>query len=154
MTWMLKPWATLDRDELYAIMVLRQRVFVVEQRCAYLDADEWDAPAQHLWCGDPTGPTGARSITGYCRIFSSGVRYAEASVGRVVTSPEHRKIGLGRALMARALEALDTQHGRRVAVRIHAQAYLQKFYASFGFERDGDDYLEDEIVHLDMVRRA
>ncbi len=148
MAWMLKPWRELDRDVLYAILALRQEVFVVEQSCAYLDADGWDAPARHLWHVDPAG-----AVTAYCRLFPAGARYDEASVGRVVTARSVRRTGLGRELMARALEALDAEHGSRAPVRIHAQAYLERFYGDFGFVRDGENYLEDGVPHLDMVRR-
>jgi ElaA protein len=53
--------------------------------------------------------------------------------------------------MARAISAVEERHGR-VAIRLGAQRYLQRFYESFGFVRDGEDYLEDDIPHLPMRR--
>ena len=44
-----KLFAALTVPELYAILALRQRVFVVEQACAYLDCDDHDQAALHLW---------------------------------------------------------------------------------------------------------
>jgi len=38
----------LSGRELYAILAMRQKVFVVEQQCAYLDCDDLDKFAWHL----------------------------------------------------------------------------------------------------------
>jgi ElaA protein len=143
--WRYQPWSALGIDDLYRIMVLRQRVFVVEQTCAYLDADGWDARASHLWCdhGDLT--------VAYLRVFGPGVRHAEACLGRIVTAPEVRRTGIGRRLVDEGLRRIAAAHGP-VPVRIGAQAYLERFYRDAGFVRVSDDYLEDGIPHLDMVR--
>jgi ElaA protein len=129
-------------------MALRQRVFVVEQRCPYLDADGWDDRAEHLWCDDEPG-TGCLA---YLRVFAPGVKYDEASLGRIVTSPEVRRHGLGRPLVREGLARIARAYGA-VAVRIGAQKYLEPFYGGLGFVRASDDYLEDGIPHLEMVRR-
>jgi ElaA protein len=143
-TWICKPWSALDRDEVYRILALRQRVFVVEQACAYLDADGLDAPAHHLW----TERDGA--IAAYLRIHPPGAKYAEASLGRIATAPEHRGTGLGRAVVVEGLRQLDALFGR-VPIRIGAQKYLERFYGELGFARDGDDYDEDGIPHVEMI---
>lgn len=147
LAWRHEPWSGLTTDELYRIMVVRQRVFVVEQNCPYLDPDGLDPKATHLWCDDDGGTL----TLAYLRIFAPGVRFAEASFGRVVTAPEARRGGLGRALMREAIERLEAAHGP-TPVRIGAQKYLERFYGSFGFVRVSDDYLEDGIPHLTMVR--
>ncbi len=145
-TWILRAWKEMSADDVYAVLSLRQRVFVVEQRCAYQDADGYDALADHVWCHD--GATG--ETLAYARVFAPGVKYAEASLGRVVTSPTVRRTGLGRAVVGRALGAIAALHGD-VPVRISAQAYLQTFYKGFGFVPEGETYLEDEIPHVGMV---
>ncbi len=146
MTWTLKPYADLSLDELYAALTLRQRVFVDEQRCPYIDCDGFDREALHLW---HVGAEGA--VDAYLRAFGPGVKYPECSLGRVVTAPEVRRTGLGRALMTRGLEAIAARFGA-APVRISAQAYLERFYREFGFERQGDSYLEDGIPHYEMLR--
>ncbi|MBL8604410.1 MAG: GNAT family N-acetyltransferase [Myxococcales bacterium] len=148
MEWIYQPWSSLSVETLYAIMALRQRVFTVEQRCPYLDADGADPKAVHLWC---LGPSGA--LSAYARLFGPGVKYPECSIGRVVTAPEVRGTGLGRALVAESLARLDAAYGPRAAVRISAQAHLEAFYGAFGFVGEGETYLEDDILHREMVRR-
>ncbi len=143
--WQYRAWTALTVDELYRIMAVRQRVFVVEQACPYADADGWDPRADHLWCED------AGAVHAYLRLFAPGVKYEEASLGRIVTAPEARRIGLGRPLVREGLARLTAAHGP-VPVRIGAQRYLERFYGELGFVRVSDDYLEDGIPHLEMVR--
>ena len=141
-----KPFYELPAHQLYAIMALRQEVFVVEQRCPYLDADGYDPKASHLWAtaGDSEYPVA------YCRIFPAGVKYPEASIGRVVSASSARRTGAGRALMVWALRVMDA--APMGSVRISAQSYLQRFYEGFGFRVVSEPYLEDDIPHVEMLR--
>lgn len=148
--WRLASFAQLTTHELYAILALRQEVFVVEQRCAYRDADGLDVHARHLFAVDAVAHDGTLTLAAVARLFVPGVHAQEAVIGRVVTAPALRKSGLGRELMTRAIAA----SGEHAPIRIGAQAYLERFYRSLGFERAGEDYLEDDIPHLPMVRRA
>lgn len=146
MTWTLKPYAGLTLDELYAALALRQRVFVLEQNCPYIDCDGHDHEALHLWHTDNFG-----TVNAYLRVFAPGVKYAECSIGRVVTAPEVRRTGLGRVLVSRGLDVV-AEHYANTTVRISAQAYLERFYNEFGFARVGANYLEDGIPHCEMLR--
>lgn len=147
MRWEHRRFHELALEELYELLQLRQRVFAVEQRSIYLDLDGRDAAATHvLGRAAPGGP-----LLAYARWFAPGVRFFEASVGRVVVAPEARSTGLGQALVAESLAGLARAHGV-VAVRISAQAHLERFYGRFGFVRDSDVYDEDGIPHLEMVR--
>jgi ElaA protein len=145
MRWELRAFDALTVLELYAILRLRQDVFVVEQKCAYADADGLDAIATHLFASD------GDAVIACARLFAPGQRRREAVIGRVVTAPSQRRTGLGRELMRRAIAAIEERHGG-VPIWLGAQKYLQRFYESFGFVRDGDDYLEDDIPHLPMRR--
>ena len=150
LTWRCAPYHALTLDELYALLQLRQRVFVVEQTCPFLDADGADDRAWHLmgWTADVDG----RPLLGaYARLFAPGAMYAEASIGRVVTAPEVRRGGTGRALMQQALREVATM-APGAAVRIGAQRYLEHFYASLGFVPEGEGYVEDGIPHVPMRR--
>jgi ElaA protein len=140
MDWHVKTFETLTAVELYAIMALRQQVFVVEQKCAYQDADGVDMVCKHLWA-----QRGA--IQAYLRIVPAGVKFPEVSIGRVITAPMARGTGLGRELMKRGLAEVGS-----VPIRIGAQAHLEKFYAELGFVRASDVYDEDGIPHIEMLR--
>jgi ElaA protein len=132
--------------ELYRLLQLRSQVFVVEQTCVFLDMDDHDQRAVHLF-------TDARvdaPMAGCIRVFGPGVTYPEASFGRVATAAFARRTGLGRALVDAALAWLGEHHPG--PVYIGAQAYLERFYGSFGFVQDGAPYVEDGIPHLHMRR--
>jgi len=146
--WTLRRWDELERDELYEILRLRARVFVVEQRCAALDLDGIDRRAWHLWTAAPGGAPQA-----YLRLFAAGDRFSQVGIGRVVTAADARGLGLGRQLMAVGLECAARLFGR-VPVRVSAQAYLEHFYTELGFVRISANYDEDGIPHLAMVRTA
>jgi ElaA protein len=143
--WRFHPWAELGVDELYAILTVRCRVFVVEQTCPYLDPDGLDPACHHLWTGD------AGAVHAYLRVVPPGAKYDEPSLGRVVTAPEVRRQGLGRPLVAEGLRRVDALYGR-VPVRIGAQRYLEQFYGDIGFVPASEPYDEDGIPHIEMVR--
>jgi ElaA protein len=142
--WRFQAWTDLGRDDLYAILIARARVFVVEQTCPYLDLDGLDAAGWHLWTGSP-------EVLAYLRVLPPGSKYEEPSLGRIVTVPEVRRQGLGRPLISEGLRRAAELFGP-VPIRIGAQKYLEQFYGGFGFVRASDDYDEDGIPHLEMVR--
>jgi ElaA protein len=143
--WSFASFSELRPEQLYGILAVRARVFIVEQACAYLDLDGLDVGARHLWTGMP--------VLAYLRVLAPGAKYDEPSLGRVVTAPEARRQGLGRALVAEGIARTEAMFGP-VAIRIGAQKYLERFYGEFGFERASPDYDEDGIPHLEMVRPA
>lgn len=149
LTWQYSSFEELTPSGLYAVMELRQRVFVVEQNCAYLDADGADAVAQHLLGWRNAG--GEPTLVAYARLFAPSLKYAEASIGRVVTHPDARRTGAGRELMAEAIRLVE-ENGWGREIRLAAQMYLEQFYTGFGFHRVTDPYLEDDIWHVDMLR--
>ncbi len=142
-----KPFYELTAPQLYSIMALRQEVFVVEQNCVYLDADGKDLKGYHLTGYDDDG-----KLVAYARLLPKGVSYEHfVSIGRIVTSPSIRGKGAGQQLMKEALNCMDALfHGE--SIKIGGQSYLRNFYESFGFVVSGEEYLEDDIPHLPMVR--
>ena len=146
--WTYKPFSELSGNALYDALQLRQEVFVVEQHCAYLDADGKDLHAYHL-----LGYDEALRLVCYARIVPPGISYEEASIGRVVSDPLLRGKGIGRQLIEKSISSLEETFGP-VAIRIGGQAYLRKFYESFGFEvSDQRGYFEDGILHYIMLRK-
>lgn len=143
--WKIKTFAELSTAELYGILKVRAEVFVVEQNCPYLDPDGTDEKAVHLWA-EQNG-----EILAYCRLFDKGIKYEEASIGRVLTTSAARGKNLGKQMMAYAVETIENRF-RTSEIRISAQDYLLEFYAGFGFKDTGKKYLEDEIPHTEMLR--
>lgn len=146
LTWRWLRYHELGLDDLYDALALRCRVFVVEQG-PYLDPDGLDRHAAHLLGRDPVGV-----LQAYLRVVDPGLKYPEPSIGRVITSPERRGMGAGRALMEQGVAWCEaTWPGQ--GIRISAQAHLRAFYGSLGFDPVGQPYLEDGILHVEMFRR-
>jgi len=144
--WSCQPFAALSVVELYQILHWRQHVFVVEQACAYLDADGLDPECLHLSLCNPQG-----ELLAYARLLTPGLNGAEPAIGRVLVVPQYRRQQLARALMQRALDEI-AQRLSSVSVRISAQLYLQGFYQSLGFVPIGTPYHEEGIAHINMLR--
>ena len=145
--WTWSRFGELGVDNLYDALALRCRVFVLEQG-PYLDPDGIDRQAWHLLGRDAMGVLHA-----YLRVVDPGVKYAEPSIGRVITSAAWRGKGAGRALMLQGLAACEAAWPGQ-GIRISAQAHLQRFYGSLGFQPMGEVYLEDDIPHIEMLRPA
>lgn len=144
LNWVYKPFNELSTIELYAILQLRSEVFVVEQNCVYLDVDGKDKKSFHLmaWQGD--------DLAAYTRLVPPGISFHEASIGRVITSPKFRGLGIGITLMEKSItHVLETY--ATDTIRIGAQLYLKKFYEGFGFVAQGEEFLEDGILHVEML---
>lgn len=127
-------------------MRLRAEVFVVEQKCIYQDADGKDAKSFHVMGFDNTD-----KLIAYARIIPAGISYKEVSVGRVVIPKKLRRKNIGKDLMLMTLDSINKIYGN-VPVRISAQCYLQEFYADLGFKAAGEEYLEDNIPHIEMLK--
>lgn len=149
--WRCLPFDALAAHTLYRLLNLRSQVFVVEQRCVFQDMDGADAQCMHVLaeCHRPDGV----ELMAYARLAPAGLKYAEASIGRVVTNPVTRGSGIGHALIRQSVHMLHGLWGAQ-PIRIGAQAHLQPFYGQHGFEPVGPIYLEDGIDHIEMVRAA
>ena len=144
--WIFKKFDDLSPHELYAILQLRNEVFVVEQNCVFQDADNKDQDSHHLMGWDN------EMLVAYARIVPPGIAYDSfPSIGRVVTSPKMRNKGIGKILMQQSIEELQKLFGKS-SIKLGAQLYLKKFYESFGFVQSSEVYMEDGIPHIEMIR--
>lgn len=146
MQWVTHTFDSLSASELYELLRLRSRVFHLEQNCAYVDTDNKDQHSIHI-LGYEEG-----KLIAYARILPPGLSFKEISIGRVVTDPDLRGRGLGKDLMKICLEHIQKTHGS-IPVRICAQCYLKKFYSAFGFVEEGEEFLEDNIPHIEMLKQ-
>lgn len=145
MNFIIKTFQELTTSELYEILQLRSEVFVVEQDCVYQDVDGKDQKALHV--------LGFKNdkIVAYTRLFDSGQYFDTPSIGRVVVKDIERKFGYGHDLIKTSIQAI-TDNYKKTKITISAQTYLQKFYESHGFVKVGEEYLEDDIPHIKMIR--
>ena len=143
-------WARFDDLGVHALhdaLALRCKVFILEQG-PYQDPDGADKQSYHLLGYDEAG-----MLQACLRVVDPGVNYPEPSIGRVVTAKEARGNGTGRALMQEGIARCSQAWPGR-DIRISAQAHLRGFYGSLGFEPVSDEYLEDDIPHVEMLRRG
>lgn len=147
--WSSSHHTELDKHALYDILALRTQVFVVEQKCPYLEVDGLDLVGDscHLMARD------GDALVAYLRLLDPQRNQGDVVIGRVVIAEAARGTGLGHQLMERALE--DCQ--RRwpgLPVYLSAQAHLQKYYGRYGFVPVTEVYLEDDIPHIGMRKAA
>ena len=154
--WRFAPFAELTAREVHDLYRLRAAVFVVEQECAFQDVDGADPESWHLlgYAPSPSGEgRGGGDLVAYARLVPAGIKFAEPSIGRVITAIAVRRTGLGRVLMRETLRRAEKLWPNR-AIRIGAQQRLESFYRDFGFETASEPYDEDGIVHVEMLRPA
>lgn len=142
--WKIKEFEELSNFELYQILQLRINVFMLEQECLYPECDNKDLKGKHLM-----GYLN-NQLVAYARLLPPGVSYSDASIGRVVVHPQCRHLKLGNALMSNAIAQVREDFPNE-DIRISAQAHLQGFYERVGFERVSEEYLEDNIPHVEML---
>ena len=144
MVWFCKKYNELSKLELYRVLKIRQEVFIIEQNCNYLDADGYDQNSTHLFS------VMENQIIAYMRIVDAGVIYDHVTFGRILVNKNYRKQGLGREIIQRGLDLFS----KNETIVMSAQIYLKKFYQEFGFKCSGEEYLEDDILHIKMVRNG
>ncbi|MBE9099200.1 GNAT family N-acetyltransferase [Vacuolonema iberomarrocanum] len=135
----------LSGREVHEIIKAREAVFIVEQNCPYQEADDYDLNAWHLVCRVDG------NLAAYIRVVDPGLKYPEPSIGRVMTVKEFRGKRLGALLMQEAIQFTENKYPLQ-GIQIGAQAYLRDFYTALGFHQVGEDYLEDNIPHINMVK--
>lgn len=144
MNWKIKKFTELKVEELYKILKLRNEIFIVEQKCPYLDCDNKDFNSYHLFLEDNN------DIIASLRIIEKGISYDEISIGRVAVKKNYRGKGISREMMLKAIKFIENNLNEDT-IKIQAQSYLIGFYSSLGFKAVSEEYLEDNIPHIDMV---
>lgn len=144
LTWIYKPFQELTPYEVYDLLDLRQRVFIVEQNCVFQDTDGVDLKAHHLLCYE------SKKLVAYARITPPGTFLDELSVGRIVSDPAERNKGYGKLVTEKSIQKAKELYGN-VPIRIAAQSYLRNFYSTFGFKPIEEEYEWDGIMHQDMM---
>lgn len=143
--WTYKKFDELTTAELYQLLKLRVDVFVVEQNCPYPELDGMDQDALHIqYIQD-------EELLAYCRILPPG-KYEQPSIGRVIVRADQRGTGLANELMTQSVAKSQELYSGQM-VRLCAQAHLQNFYGRFQFETISEEFLEDGIPHVYMLKK-
>ncbi len=150
--WRWTSFEQLSINELYEILKVRQQVFTVEQNCVYQDVDGLDQNAWHLSAWRSLDE-GNNELVAYCRVIHPSYKYAEPSIGRLLTIQKVRSAGVGKQLLAVAIKKIEEQYPSQ-DIRISAQSYLHNFYAQYGFKKVSEPYLEDSIPHIEMLKQG
>ena len=147
--WKIKKFDDLTLCQMHDMYKLRSEVFVVEQNCVYLDVDGRDGEALHVLGYEKD------QLVAYTRIFLPSDQRAAVNFGRVVVAYSHRQKNYGRRLIQQTLDVIAVQMSGedKYIIDISAQEYLLNFYASFGFSKVGEPYLEDDLPHIRMVKK-
>jgi ElaA protein len=145
--WQVKHFRKLSVEEYLDILHLRTALFVVEQDCPYQEVDIKDKSSFHLFGKNSNG-----EVIAVTRILPKGISYAEVSIGRVALKMEYRGKGIADILLQKSLEFIEKEFGEN-RVRISAQTYLLNYYQKHGFKPVGEEYLEDNIPHMEMLLR-
>ena len=149
--WKCAPFAELSPREVHDLYQARVGVFVLEQKCAFQDVDGADPECWHLLGREATSSSGP--LIAYARLVPPGLKFAEPSIGRVLTASRARRSGAGRELMREAVARVRAMWPGH-PIRIGAQRYLERFYGEFGFVQVSEPYDEDGIPHIEMLRPA
>lgn len=144
MTTLLVEFEKLTPAQLYDILKLRQDIFMIEQNCLYQDMDNSDNKAYHLLVYE------GEVLAAYLRIFAPGIKFKEASIGRIVVSPDFRGGSVGKELIRSGIRKTFDLF-KDSDIRIEAQAALKNYYRQLGFVEEGEIYVVDDIDHLQMV---
>lgn len=145
MKWYCKQFNELNVQEFHDILKLRIDVFVVEQNCIYHELDDKDQYALHVYAKDD------EKIVAYSRVFQPGIYHKNAAFGRVVVAKKYRGKGIGYEIIKQSLAAVKANFNT-TKVWISAQTHLKELYQSFGFIQISDNYLDDGIPHIDMLK--
>lgn len=138
----IKHFSELTLDELYDIIQARVDVFVVEQKCPYRELDDKDRNAYHIFLRDENG------IAAYLRTLDRGVAFDEVSIGRIITV--RRGQGYGAEIMREGIKFAKKQYNAD-KIKIMAQCQAKGFYEKFGFKQCSEPFLDDGILHIDMI---
>lgn len=141
----IKTFAELTINELYAILKARQEIFIVEQNCPYLDADGLDQIATHIFYKEKG------TICAYTRLYWEDGRENAVKVGRVIAV--RRGTGLGLKILEESVK-IAKEFYRPTELFVHAQEYAIGFYEKAGFKVISEPFLEDGIPHVEMLLRV
>ena len=138
----VKRFSELTTEELYRLLRLRVSVFVVEQNCPYMELDDRDQDALHVWFEDRDG------IRAYLRILDAGAVSEYVTIGRVIAVK--RRCGMGSRILSEGIRIAKEALGAE-KIYVEAQTYAKSFYEKQGFQQVSAEFFLDGIPHVKMI---
>ena len=142
----IKEFNQLSTTELYSILKIRQEVFIIEQNCNYLDCDGLDLKAIHMSLNR------GGELIAYLRMIKPNILSENIVLGRILVSINERNKNIGKEMMLQVINFLEKQYPN-LSIEMSAQSYLIDFYNQFGFNIIGEEYLDDNIPHMKMIKK-
>lgn len=140
MNLIVKRFDELTTKELYEILKVRAAIFIMEQQINYNDMDNIDYDAYHCFFMEDD------KVIAYLRAFNANEENT-LQVGRVLTLKHGN--GIGKKLMEESVAYLRANTDAK-KITMHAQKHAVGFYEKFGFKTIGNEFIEEEVVHITM----
>ena len=138
--WLILDFKEINNFNLYQLLKLRSKVFVVEQNCVYQDLDDKDQKAKHI-----IGVFGNQVIACSRVLFEEGYYL----IGRIIVEKKYRRKKIGQIIVNKSIQYILSIN-KNNKIKISAQARLNDFYIKLGFIKKGKKYMEDGILHQAM----
>ena len=145
MKFTIQHYKQISKNDLFDVLALRTKVFVVEQNCAYQELDENDKNSHHVFCKNNG------TVVAVLRIYEDDSN-GKILIGRVAVHEDYRNSGIAKQMMIDSLTFIKVNFNNQM-VYLSAQTYLVNFYVSLGFETNGEEFLEDGIPHIYMSKK-
>ncbi len=144
MKFTIQHYQQISKDDLFDVLALRTKVFVVEQDCPYQELDEYDKKAHHIFYKDKG------TVVAVLRLYVDAMD-DKLQIGRVAVDVDYRKYGIAKKMMHACLDFIKVNFENQ-RVFLSAQTYLIDFYKALGFSIYGEEFLEDGIPHINMTK--
>jgi predicted GNAT family N-acyltransferase len=120
------------------LRAIREKVFILEQR----------VPAELEWDGLDESCHHALALTANGDAIGCGRITQQGHIGRVAVLPEWRGKRIGTAILELLVDYARSQHFP--AVDLNAQVQAISLYKKFGFDVEGDEFMDANIPHRKM----
>ena len=138
----IKKFNELTLNELYELLKIRASVFVVEQKCPFQEIDDKDNKAYHIYIKDKD------KIKAYLRVLDRGVYFDEVALSRVLTTERNK--GYSNIIIKEGIKVAKEKFDAD-KIKVEAQSYTKELYEKFGFKQMSEEYLLDNIPHIEML---
>lgn len=132
-------------NDLQVALNIRKSVFIDEQQVPESEEfDQFDTlqeKCQHVLVCHENEPVG----TGRVRIVDG-----TGKLERICILKPYRKYGLGKVII-RELEKIMQEKGI-TKIKLHGQTQAEGFYKKLGFQTASDEFMEDGIPHVLMIK--